>query len=191
MSIASGAPAVQFSAMSMPVPAPQEKALRRVLAVARADGWGIMAVAGASVIVAVFQGAFGLAGFALIATLTGAAELLGRRQLLQRRVAGLRWLIGAQATLLALIWFYAWHRWHHFDATALWAQLPAFAQAEVTEKLSAAGLDPVADRLLLLELTNQLTCVTLAFVSLLYQGGLIFWYGLQRARICQALLASL
>jgi hypothetical protein len=63
-------------------------------------------------------------------------------------------------------------------------------QEYVTNTLQDAGLDPALHRPLLLAWTNQLTCIVLAGVSLVYQGGLAFWYARQRTAIRQALLAS-
>ena len=171
-----------------PPPLLPHHSLRRVLAISRADGWSVVAVAGLSALLSLGQGSYAMAAAALLVALAGAIELHGRRLLLQRRLQGLGRLIGAQVFLLIIIWFYAWHRWQHFDTDALWAELPGFLQAHVTNSLLDAGLDPELHRQLLLKLTNQLTCVVLALVSLIYQGGLAFWYGRQRAPIRQALL---
>ncbi len=127
---------------------------------------------------------------ALVVALAGGIELHGHRLLLRQQPQGLSLMVGAQVSLLFIIWLYAWYRWHFLDATALWAELPGFMQAHVTNSLLDAGLDPEFHRQLLLKLTNQLTCVVLALVSLVYQGGLACWYGRQRSCIRQALLAS-
>ena len=164
--------------------------LRRVLAISRVDGWSVVGVAGLSVLFSLWQGSYAMAAAALMVALTGAIELHGRRLLLQRQPQGLGRLIGAQIFLLIIIWLYAWYRWQHFDTDALWAELPGVLQAHVTNSLLDAGLDPEFHRQILLKVTNQLTCAVLALVSLVYQGGLAFWYARQRARIRQALLAS-
>ena len=145
-------------------------------------------MAGLSVLLSLWQGRYAMAAAALVVALVGAIELHGRRLLLQRQPQGLGRLIGAQVFLLVIIWLYAWYRWQHFDTDALWAELPGFLQAHVTNSLLGAGLDPEFHRQILLKLTNQLTCAMLALVSLVYQGGLALWYGRQRACIRQALL---
>ena len=164
--------------------------LRRVLAISRVDGWSVVGVAGLSALFSLWQGSYAMAAAALTVALAGAIELHGRRLLLQRQPQGIGRLIGAQVFLLVIIWIYAWFRWQHFEAAAMWEELPGFMQAHVTNSLLAAGLDPEFHRQLLLTVTNQLTCAVLALVSLVYQGGLAFWYGRQRARIRQALLES-
>jgi len=173
-----------------PPPLLPAHSLRRVLAISRVDGWSVVGVAGLSALLSFWQGRSAMAAAALLVALAGAVELHGRRLLLLRQPQGLGRLIGAQVFLLIIIWLYAWHRWQHFDADALWAELPGFLQAHVTNSLLDAGLDPEFHRQILLKLANQLTCAVLALVSLAYQGGLAFWYGRQRARIRQALLAS-
>jgi hypothetical protein len=164
-----------------------EKALQRVLAIARVDGWSIVVVAGLSGLVSLVQGGWFGAATGFLITLAGMGELHGRRLLLRREARGANWLIGGQLFLLAVIWTYAWYRWRYFDPAALWAELPALAQAEIDRQLYAAGLDPTLDRPLLLQMMNLLACVILAFVTLLYQGGLALYYARQRERIRQAL----
>lgn len=161
-----------------------------MLAIARADGWSVIAVAGASFVLSVYHGSYGLATAAGLVVLTGTGELHGRRLLVEKNLRGFRWLIGAQLLLLGIISLYAWYRWHHFDAVALWAQMPAFVQTLVTDRLVEAGLDPTIDLWIVLDLANQLTCLVLGFVTLLYQGGLSLWYGKQRSLLRHTLLAS-
>jgi hypothetical protein len=173
-----------------PVPTPAERRRRRVLAVARADGWSLVAVAGAGGLCSLLQRGWIETLAALLVVGAGAAELHGRRRLLAGEARGLAWLIRAQLALLGVIWLYAWWRWTHFDAAAFWAQLPGLAQAEVDRQLLAAGLDPASDRPLLLVLMNRLVCALLAFLTLLYQGGMALYYALQRRAVAEALLAS-
>ncbi len=127
---------------------------------------------------------------AALVTLAGAVELHGRRQLLRGRLSGVGWMIAAQLGLLVVIGTYAWCRWRYFDASALWAGLPGFVRAMVDQELIAAGLEPELDRPFFLGLLNALTCVTLAFVSLLYQGGLAFFYQRNRTALRLALADS-
>lgn len=163
------------------------RALSRVLAVARVDGWSVVIIAGLGGLVSLVQGQGALTAAALLVVGTGAGELHGRNRLLRRDPRGLAWMIGAQLVLLAVIWGYAWYRWQYFDPAALWAELPGFAQAKMDHDLLAAGLDPELDRPLVLELMNTLTCTVLALVSFGFQGGLACYYAAHHSRVRQAL----
>jgi hypothetical protein len=158
--------------------------LSRVLAVARADGWMIIGVAGASLGWLLWQQNLTVAGFAAGAVLAGISELHGRRQLLQGVARGRHWLIAAQLSLLVLVWCYLGYSWNHFDPEALWSRLPGFYRQMVLARLTEQGLDPEFDRILLLQFSHRLTCIAVALVVFFYQGGLAFYY--QR----QARLAS-
>lgn len=173
--------------MQVPPPLPPPAPLRRVLAIARADGWSIVIVAGAGTLITLAQGAGWAATAGLLVLLAGLGELHGRRLLLQGRPVGVRWLAGAQLFLLAVILAYAWGRWRFFDAKAFWQELPALVQTQIDGQLLAAGLIPDLDRPLLLRLTNNLVCLVLAVVSLFYQGGLALYYTRQRPAIAAAL----
>ena len=161
-----------------------------MLTVAHVDGWSVVAVAALSAGVTCWQGLYFMAGIAVPVLLAGAAELRGRRLVLNRQPRGVDLMIGAQLSLLLIIWLYTWYRWHFFSAPELWAELPRLVQDYVTDSLRDAGLDPELHRDHLLAWANKLTCITLAAVSLAYQGGLAFWYARQSAAVRQALLAS-
>jgi hypothetical protein len=176
--------------MSPAPPVLPEKSLHRVLTISRADGWSIVVVAALGGLVSLVQGGWLATAAAALVVLAGTGELHGRRLLLRHEPKGLSWLVGAQAFLLAVIWVYAWCRWRSFDPTAMWAELPALAQTEINRQMLVAGLEPELDRPLLLQIMNGLVCTILAFVTLLYQGGLAFYYARQRDRIRQALAAN-
>lgn len=172
--------------MQAPPPLPAT-VLRRVLAVARADGWSVVVVAALGGLYAALHGSWAeVAGAGLVAA-AGAAELHGRCRLTRGQADGTHWLIGAQAALLAVIWTYAWWRWRYFDPAELWAQLPALAQAELDRQLTAAGLIPELDRPPLLAWMNTLTCLLLVVLTLLYQGGMAAYYLSRRRTITAAL----
>jgi hypothetical protein len=161
--------------------------LQRVLAIARADGWSVVVVATLGGLYAATLGNGADVAAAGLVAAAGAAELHGRNRLIRGHANGTNWLIGAQSALLAAIWTYAGWRWRFFDPDDLWAQLPAFAQAEFDRQIRAAGLIPELDRSSLLEWMNTLTCLLLAVLSLLYQGGLAAYYLAQRRSIAEAL----
>ncbi len=164
--------------------------LRRVLAVARGDGWSVIVVAALGGALSLVQGGWGVASAAAMVIVGGVGELHGRRQLLRGEPRGLRWLIAAQAWLLVVVCTYAWWRWRYFDAAAFWTQLPAVAQGEITRQLVTAGFDPEWDRPIFLQTMNALVCFILATLTMLYQGGLALYYAWQGPRVRQALLAS-
>jgi hypothetical protein len=175
--------------MQLPPLLPDQR-LRRVLAISRVDGWSVVAIAALSGVISLIQGSWFSAVLAWLVVLAGGTELHGRARLLRGQTSGLSCLIAAQWLLLILIWIYAWWRWRYFDPAAFWAELPRFVQAKLDGDLLAAGLDPALDRPLLLDMVNTLTCLLLAFVSLLFQGGLALYYRVQREAVSQALLAS-
>ncbi len=175
--------------MQAPPPLPPSP-LRRLLAIAQVDGWSIVIVAGAGTLLSLWQTSWLAAAAGALAGLAGLGELRGRRDLLQGRPRGLRWLAGSQLFLLAVIWSYAWCRWRFFDPQTLWQELPALARAEIDRQLTAAGLIPELDRPLLLQMMNSLVCLMLAIVSLVYQGGLALYYATRRRTVAEALLAT-
>lgn len=169
-----------------PPPLLPDRTLKRVLAIARGDGWSIVIVAALGGLYSLVTGGWLAAGTAMLIVLAGAGELHGRRLLLNRESRGLHWLIGAQLFLLAVIWAYAGCRWWFFDPAAMWAELPALVQTEIDRQLLAAGLLPELDRPLLLQMMNLLTCALLAFLALLYQGGMALYYTLKRQAVAEA-----
>jgi len=170
-----------------PPPLLPEQRLRRVLAISRVDGWSIVILAALSGLVSMIQGNWFPAAVALLVVLAGGTELQGRARLLRGQTSGFAWIIAAQWALLIVIWIYAWWRWRYFDPAAFWAELPRFVQAKFDRDLLAAGLDPEFDRPLLLGMMNTLTCLMLASVSLLFQGGLALYYSTQRQAVSEAL----
>ena len=170
-----------------PPPLLPDRSLRRVLAIARGDGWSIVIVAALGGLYSLVTGGWFAAGTAALVVVAGLGELHGRSRLLRNDATGLRWLIGAQLLLLVVIWIYAAGRWWFFDPAALWAELPALAQAEIDRQLLAAGLLPELDRPLLLQMMNLITCALLVFITLLYQGGMALYYTLKRRAVTEAL----
>lgn len=175
--------------MTSPPTTPQETKLQRVLAISRLNGRGVAWLCAASVVFMVLQGALKEAGLAAVATTAGLLELHGRRRLLAGAAGGVAWLVLAQLWLLALIVGYAVWRWSHFNPDEMWGQLPSFFQGYINNRMLLAGLDPVYDRPLLLELTNRATCVSFVLVALIYQGGLAVYYTFQQSAVREALSA--
>lgn len=170
-----------------PPPVLPERKLRRVLALSRANSLGVLLCSGAALLLAALNGDWMFAGFSALAVVAGGMEAHGHRSLLAGRGDGLTWLIGAQACLYTVIVGYVIWRWRHFNPAAYWAGFPAPAQEQMIAQMKETGLDPEADRDVLLRMMNFLICSTLLGVSTLYQGGLALWYRLQRGAVLAAL----
>lgn len=170
-----------------PPPLLPDRNLKRVLAIARGDGWSIVIVASLGGLYSLVTGGWFAAGTAALVVLAGLGELHGRARLLRKDATGLRWLIGAQLFLLVVIWAYAAGRWWFFDPAAMWAELPALAQAEIDRQMHAAGLLPELDRPLFLQVMNGLACFLLVVLTFFYQGGMALYYTLKRRAVTEAL----
>jgi hypothetical protein len=173
--------------MPQPAPTPSEKVLARVLLVSAIDGWSVVMAAALGTVLALAMGEFLVVLAGLLIAGAGLLELRGRHRLQQREAGGMALLVRAQLLLLGAIWAYAWYRWRFFDAAALWRQLPELAQAQVTTQLAIAGLDPEANRAELLKMMNLLVCALLAFLTFVFQGGLILYYVSRTAKVGEAL----
>lgn len=163
---------------SSPPPLPAE-VRQRMTGVARTNGLCVLLFAGLSLAAAALAGYWDLVGWSALALLAGGLEWRGQAALRQGDPQGLVGMIGAQFLLLAVIWAYAWLRWRNFDPDAYWAQIPTFAQELLLQRMRSEGLDPDLDRPILLLLSNALTCICLAAVSLVYQGGLAAYYAVK------------
>ena len=172
---------------SSPPPLLPERKLERVLRISRADGMAVMLCAGLSVLFSLPAQAWVFAAFSALAIVASGMEWHGHQRLRTGDESGLGWLIGAQACLYTVIVGYALWRLQNFAPATYWAEIPAPAREQIESQMVEAGLDPAADRDLLLRTMNFLTCVILVGVSTLYQGGLALWYRLQRPAIRLAL----
>lgn len=161
--------------------------LDRVVRFARADAIGVFVCAGAALLLGAAAGAWAFGAFAALALVAGAMEWHGQDQLRAGRPEGLQWLVGAQLCLFTVIVGYAAWRWQTFDPAAYWTAIPEPARARLGEQMQAAGLDPAADRDLLLRMMNTLVCLLLVGLASLYQGGVALWYQLQRRAVAEAL----
>jgi hypothetical protein len=175
--------------MSTPGPTPEGKVFKHVLLISAIDGWSVIAIAALGTLLALAVGEYFVALAGLLILAAGLLELHGRRRLQLREASGMRLLVWAQLLLLGAIWTYAWYRWRFFDAAALWRSLPELVQVRLDTQLAIAGLDPAADRAAVLEMMNFHICVLLAFLTLLFQGGLVLYYRSRTPRVAAALAA--
>jgi type IV secretory pathway TrbD component len=179
-------PIAEMPDSSTPPVLPVVKAAR-VLRIARADAVGVVVCASFSLLIALPAQQWVFAGFSALALVCGAMEWHGQDRLREGEFGGLQWLIGAQACLYTVILGYALWRWQHFDPAAHWAEIPAAARDQLNAKMVEAGLDPEADRELLLRTMNGLICSVLVGGSTLYQVGLALWYRAQAPALAAAL----
>jgi hypothetical protein len=170
-----------------PPPILPERKLERVLRVSRANSIGVFVCAGLSFAFSLPGGAYVFAAFSALALVAAWMEWQGQQQLRAGFAVGMSWLVGAQACLYTVIAGYALWRLSHFDPAAYWTELPEMGRERVSAQMTEAGLDPESDRDLLLQMMNFVIIVTLVSVSTLYQGGLAFWYQLQRRAVVAAL----
>jgi len=175
---------------------PPEEVLRRVVRLARLNGWNVGLVAGLRVLVSlVLLEPIGFAVSALVGV-GGVMEIRGQRMLVRRDAGGMRWLVRAQFVVLAVIASYAASRILSFDAGYLQQEAIPNLRAMLTslgmnldDLLEPMGLDagtivPFV-RLMVVVLYGSLLLATLV-----YQGGLALHYRHRTAGVEAALAAG-
>lgn len=163
-------------------PPPLVDSAAKVAALSRANSLAVAGFAALSLILPFARGDWVTVGWASLALGAGLLEWEGQRRFRAGRLYGVGAMIAAQFLLIAVVWAYAWFRWAHFDADALWNEFPGFVQRLLERRMITAGLDPVWDRPLLMHVTNIMVCLSLAFVALVYQGGLALYYARKTRR---------
>jgi hypothetical protein len=168
--------------MTTPEPTPAQKILKRVLVVSAIDGWSIIAIAALGALLAVALGDYSSVAVGLLIAAAGVFELRGRRQLLRRDAGGMGLLVRAQMFLLAVILVYCASRLGSFDEGMVLGNLTPELEALLKENgLERADIIP-AVRMMFYAIYG-----TLAFVTLLFQGGLTLYYRSRTARVTEAL----
>ena len=174
-------------------PQSPEDILRRVKRSARMNGWSVAIFAGLCTLVSLAFGDLVGASTGLLVTIGGALEVHGYRMLRRNDAGGMRWLARSQLVVLGTIWAYSIPRLLSFDAGYLQSEVIPNARAV----LAAHGLD--LDAMLAptgTDSTNIVQLVHLFFVvlygsvllvTLLYQGGLYFYYRWRTAAVEEAL----
>ena len=164
-----------------------EKRLEKVLGVARFNAACVLVCSGAGLAVSGAGGDWVFAGFAALALVAGAMEWHGQERLREGDIGGVHWLLGAQACLYTVIAGYVLWRMRFFDGAQYWARIPDELREQFNAQMRQAGLDPEADRPLLLRTMNFMICVGLVIGGAIHQGGLSWWYRRQREAIATAL----
>src|SRR5882762_1336293 len=101
--------------MTIPPPTPPQKALQRVRAISRINGWSVVIVAGLGILLALVLGDWLSIGLGLLVGGLGWMEVYGGRLLRQRDPEGMKWLVRSQMLLLGLILAYCASRLGSFD----------------------------------------------------------------------------
>lgn len=153
--------------MSQPPLLPDE-ALSRVMRLARMDALSILVVASVFAIMSAAAGNRVTAGIGLLAAGAGAIEWHGVALLRQWNRRGMNWLIASQPLLLATVLGYCWYRLTHVELPPIPDSLRS------TLETTASQLGMTADDYL--RLVHKFTYWLLAFVSIVYQGGLTIYY---------------
>jgi len=137
----------------------------RVLRMAKFDGYGLIVMGIPSVIIACFSSS--VVGIAIGAVVTGCGflELDGFRRFTGGLPGARMRLMGSQLSLIALAWAYAgWSVLH-----------PDPLSPEVSDLLKASGDNP-SDVMALVDRLRWMVAAAICGVSLLYQGGLSYYY---------------
>ncbi len=161
--------------------------LARVLRLAKLDGTGLLVISGAFALGSAMLGDKFGAGIGLLIAGAGAVELHGVGLLRYGEYRGIRWLMASQALLLGLILGYCWLKLANMDLAALHVafqrgmEYPFFRDAwAMQQELGVTETD-------FLIYHYRLTYRLVAFVTCLYQGGMILYYLRRRDSVRQAL----
>ena len=151
----------------------------RVIRLAKLDGLSVSIVAGIFALLAAVAGDLAGAIVGLMVAGAGAVELHGVSLLQRSLPQGMNWLVGSQLFLLCSILTYCAVRLAHLEVP----QLPDTA-AQLID-VSAKQLDITREEYL--RFIQRLVLQIFAGVSLLYQGGMAFYYYRRHEVVSQAL----
>lgn len=136
-----------------------------VLRMAKFDGFGLLVMGVPSMILAFFSSS--VSGFAVgaLVALCGWCELNGYRRFVGRLPGARSRLVGSQVMLIAGAWAYAgWTLLH-----------PEPLSPEITDLIKESG-DQGSEVLGMAENLRLIIAVAICGITLLYQGGLAFYY---------------
>ena len=170
--------------LATPAPTPAEKILRRVLFISLWDGWSLIVIAALGLLVTLLLGDLSGIAIALLVLLAGLIELRGRKQLQRRNAEGMKLLVRSQVFLLTVILVYCASRLGSYDAESMLSNLTPDMRAMLTE----AGLQ-VSDIVPLVHTAFLVLYITVALVTLIYQGGLALYYRSRTKPVAEALAA--
>ena len=170
--------------MTNPAPTPAEKILKRVLLISALDAWSGIALSSLGILLALALGDYSSVAVGLLIVAAGIIELRGRRRLLRRNADGMRLLVRAQMFLLAVILVYCASRLGSFDQGMVLDNLTPELEALLKEN----GLER-ADIVPAVRMMFYVGYGTVAFLTLLFQGGLALYYRSRTPKVFEALAA--
>lgn len=155
----------------MQPPVLPDATLARVLRLAKIDGTGVLAVAGAFAIGHALLGDRGGALIGLAVAGAGAVELHGAGLLRRGHAQGLRWLAGSQLYLLAAILGYVALRLVSYDP----ALINLVLTADMRQHYLDAGLRP-EEMDLIVKWSYYVTYGLVGLLTFVYQGLMLRFY---------------
>ena len=160
----------------------------RVLRVARFDGLSVLWVAGFFALLAAADGDFRGAVVGLIIAAAGAIELHGVAVLRHGEPRGVSWLVGSQIFLLLAMLGFCALQLTHFDVEPMRAAFERSLRLSFMRQMWEANQQQTGiTETQFIRQTYALTYLTLAFVSLIYQGGMATYYLRRREPVTRAL----
>lgn len=171
------------------MPTPPEKILRHVLLIAALDGWSVVAIAGLGSLVALALGDLSGLCVGLMLVAAGTIEFRGRGRLVRRDATGMRLLIRAQMIILVVILVYCASRLGSFDEGLVQDAVRENLTPDMEAMLQESGIGR-ADIVPAVKVMFYTIYGTVAFVSLVCQGGLSLYYRSRAPRVTEALAGS-
>lgn len=181
----------------MPKPPPLPAVvLKRVLRISVIDGRVLVFLAGGFGLISLLMADWTGALVGGLAAGAGLVELHGRRQLLAGEIIGVNWLIRSQIILLTTIVVYVAYRYFSYDPTPSLHQIEqAFASAQRAQGMAPT---PLAEMIgmtneQMLDLAKQSAhsaYLAVGVCTLLFQGGLAYYYHRKGSLIARALRKS-
>lgn len=159
------------------------EALRRVLRLSRFDGMMVLTVAGAFAVASALSHDQVGTEIGLAVAGAGAVELHGFGLLRQRRAEGMRWLVGSQLLLMAVILGYSFLRLAQIDP----AVMQWMSRAVITDQVRAALADKGLSVNAFLHFYYQACYFVLALLTIAYQGGMAYYYRRRTPSVAAAL----
>ncbi len=176
-----------LASMTLTPPLLPYETLARVTRLAKLDGTGVLAIAGAFAVGSAAVGDYSGAAIGVLLAGAGACELHGVSLLHLGQSRGVQWLIGSQLYLLVTVLAYAAWRLTNYDPELMRRLAePILQSPDAQAKLKEAGATP-DDLLAMVRLLYQVGYGAVGVLTLLYQGGMIRYYQRRRAAIEAAL----
>ncbi|MDP2138500.1 MAG: hypothetical protein Q8J74_11680 [Candidatus Didemnitutus sp.] len=168
--------------MSLLTPTPAQRALKKVLTISLLNGWSVALFAGLCSLVSLAFGELLGFGVGLLVVASGVMEIHGHRRLKRHQADGLTWLVRSQLFLLSVLLVYAVSRLFSLDGETVLSNLTP----EMETVLSEAGITR-ADIVQMVQLFFRAFYSAIILATLLYQGGLAFFYRRKSPLVIEAL----